>query len=91
MSNPSTVNFGGTVVNTPSPAENVTTTNSGPTPVTLRPEVVGDGFSLLDGSDITLAPGETARVPVTFTPAEERVQTGNLRLVDVRDGLVVNP
>lgn len=88
VSNPTTVNFGGTTVGTPT-TQPVQVTNNGTTPVTLSPTVVGDGFMLADTGDITLAPGETATVPVTFNPLQEGVSTGELRLVDTRDGLLL--
>jgi hypothetical protein len=87
-SNPSTVNFGDVTIGTPL-TEGVTITNNGTTPVTLRPEVVGDGFTLVDASNFTLDPGESDVVDVVFTPDVGGVSTGTLRLIDVRDGLVV--
>jgi hypothetical protein len=92
-SDSSTVTFGDTVLNTPSPAENVTITNDGTTPVTLRPEVVGDGFTVaptfpgIDG--FALAPGASIDVPVIFTPDVSGPSTGELRIVDAADGLLV--
>ncbi len=92
-SNPSTVTFAPTIVGTPSPAKNVTITNDGDTPVTLRPEMVGDGFTIdpmfsgIDG--FTLAPGASIAVPVIFTPGVEGPSTGELRIVDAADGLLV--
>ena len=92
-SNPSTVTFGNTVVNTPSPAENVTITNDGTTPVTLTPTVVGDGFTIdptfpgIDG--FRLAPGASIDVPVIFTPEVGGPSTGGLTIVDAADGLLV--
>ena len=92
-SNPSTVTFGNTVVNTPSPAEKVTITNDGTTPVTLTPTVVGDGFTIdptfpgIDG--FQLAPGASIAVPVIFTPEVGGPSTGELRIVDAADGLLV--
>src|SRR5918998_1438394 len=92
-SDSSTVTFGDTVLNTPSPAENVTITNDGTTPVTLRPEVVGDGFTVaptfpgVDG--FALAPGTSIDVPVIFTPDLSGPSTGELRIIDAADGLLV--
>ncbi len=92
-SNPSTVTFGNTVVGTPSPAENVTITNDGTTPVTLTPTVVGDGFTIdptfpgIDG--FTLAPGASLAVPVIFTPGVEGPSTGELRIFEGADRLLV--
>ena len=87
----STVNFGDSLVGTPV-TETVEVTNNGDTPVTIRPEIAGDGFSLVDSSEITLLPGETADVDVVFLPNANdvgQVTTGTLKLVDVDDGLVL--
>ncbi len=92
-SDSSTVTFGDTVLNTPSPAENVTITNDGTTPVTLRPEVVGDGFTVAPTfpgiGGFTLVPGASIDVPVIFTPDVSGPSTGELRIVDAADGLLV--
>ena len=84
-----TVNFGGTPVSGPALTQPVTIANNGPDSVTLRPEIVGDGFTLVNADPITIAPGETAVLPVIFDPLSGGAQTGNLRLVDVDDGLVL--
>jgi hypothetical protein len=84
----STVNFGDSLVGTPV-TEVVTIENNGPDSVTLRPEIVGDGFTLVDDGLITIAPGQTAVLPVIFNPLSGDAQTGNLKLVDVDDGLVL--
>lgn len=83
-----TINFGNTTVGTPL-TENVVVTNNGDTPVTIDPTVVGDGFTLLDAGNITLQPGETVRIPVVLNALEEGVQTGTIRLLDARDGLLL--
>ena len=38
---------------------------------------------------ITIRPGDIADIGVIFDPLSGGAQTGNLRLVDARDGLVV--
>ncbi len=83
-----TTNFGSTTVGSPL-TEFVEVTNNGPDSVTLSPTVVGDGFELVDTGDVTVASGETVRIPVVLNALEEGVQTGTLRLVDARDGLLL--
>ena len=83
-----TVNFGGTQLGTPL-TETVTIANNGPDTVTLRPEIAGGGFSLVDTDPITIAPGDTADLGVIFDPLGGGLSTGTLRLVDARDGVVL--
>ena len=72
-------------------------TNNGSTPVTIRPELVGDGFTLVNASGtpiapettITLDPGQTLPVFVSLDALQGGAQDATLRLVDVRDGLVL--
>jgi hypothetical protein len=83
----STVNFGSPLVPTTVP---VTIANNGPDTVTLNPTIVGEGFSLANTDPIIIEAGETAILPVIFDPVNvDGAQTGNLRLVDARDGLVL--
>jgi len=67
--------------------------NEGDTTVNIVPQVSGGGFELGDLSavDLSLAPGQTALVPVTFTPqvGDLGVQTGELRILDGSDGLLL--
>jgi len=70
---PSTVDFGGFAYCPldPSPVENVTLKNITTEPITVAPSVSGtDASSFSVPTDqITLAPGDTAVLPVTFTPS----------------------
>jgi hypothetical protein len=84
-----TVNFGGTPVSGPPLTETVTIANNGPDTVTLRPEIAGGGFSLVDTDPITIRPGDTADLGVIFDPLGGGLSTGTLRLVDARDGVVL--
>jgi hypothetical protein len=88
-SNPQTLDFGDTSVTVPSLPQGVTISNVGPDTVVLRPVVVGEGFTLVDGAKFTLAPGETKLVEVVFDPSVTGPSTGDLSIVDTRDGLVV--
>jgi hypothetical protein len=71
--------------------ELVDVTNNGPDTVTIDPTVVGEGFTLGDLSnlDLRLEPGETVQIPVILTALNGGVQEGTLRVVDARDGLVL--
>ena len=70
---PSTVDFGGFAYCPldPSPVENVTLKNITTEPITVVPSVSGtDASSFSVPTDqITLAPGDTTGLPVTFTPS----------------------
>jgi Bacterial Ig-like domain len=70
---PSTVDFGGFAYcpTDPPPVENVTLKNITTQPITVVPSVSGtDASSFSVPTDqITLAPGDTSVVPVTFTPS----------------------
>jgi Abnormal spindle-like microcephaly-assoc'd, ASPM-SPD-2-Hydin len=82
------VNFGNTTVGAPV-TRFVEVKNNGPDSVTLEPTLVGDGFSLVNTDPIEIASGDTVRIPVVLNALEEGVQTGTLRLVDARDGLLL--
>jgi hypothetical protein len=83
----STVNFGSPLAPTTVP---VTIANNGPDDVTLKPTIVGEGFSLANTDPITIKAGDTAVLPVTFDPRNiDGAQTGNLKLVDVADKVVL--
>lgn len=84
----STVNFGDTTLGAPV-TRTVEVTNDGNTPVTIDPQLIGDGFTLLDTDPIVVDAGETRLVDVVFNPLRDGVSTGTLRLVDARDGLVL--
>jgi len=88
-----TLNFGDVVVSPalPLPLQTVTIENNGGTPVTIDPRVVGDGFSLgnLSGLDLTLQPGDTVDIPVVVDAVRDGVKTGELRILDDSDGLLL--
>jgi hypothetical protein len=66
----------------------VTVTNNGTTPVTLKPQLVGDGFTLLNADDaqFELLPGASRLVEVTATALAEE---GVLNIRDASDGLIL--
>jgi hypothetical protein len=80
------------VVNIPIPgavgAVPVTVTNNGTTPVTLKPQLVGDGFTLLNADDaqFELLPGASRLVEVTATALAEE---GLLNIRDANDDLIL--
>ncbi len=89
-SDQSTINFGDTNVGAPL-TEIVTITNEGDVPVTIDPQLVGNGFKLgnLSGLDLTLEAGESVEIPVILNALNGGVQDGTLTIVDARDGLVL--
>jgi hypothetical protein len=90
----STIDFGDNLVDANLPVtRTVEVTNNGDVPVTVRP-VVGDGFTLLDADGNEIANGDTIRIPANDTVEldvvlTELVDSGTLKLVDVRDGVVL--
>ena len=84
------VNFGDTTVGSPL-TEFVDIKNNGPDSVTIDPTVVGSGFTLADlsGIDLTLEPGETVSIPVIVDALSSGVKTGELRILDDADGLLL--
>lgn len=74
----------------------LTITNNGSTPVTIAPDgplLVGDGFSLVGAGPVTVAPGETKVVEVTFAPTDALLDIGDIvpgaiEIVDVNDEIV---
>ena len=88
-----TLNFGDVVVNPnlPLPLQTVTIENNGGTPVTIDPRVVGDGFSLgdIDNLDLVLEPGTSVDIPVVVDALTDGVKTGELRILDDSDGLLL--
>jgi hypothetical protein len=84
------VNFGDTTVGSPL-TKFVDIKNNGPDSVTIDPTVVGSGFTLADlsGIDLTLEPGETVSIPVIVDALSSGVKTGELRILDDADGLLL--
>lgn len=79
--NASSVAFGSVVVNTPA-SQTVTLTSSGTAAVTVNSVVVtGSGFSVSSISlPMTLKPGQTAALTVTFDPTTTGSMTGKLTI-----------
>jgi hypothetical protein len=90
---PSPVDFGTSVVGDPPMIEEVTLKNNGASSVTITPSISGvDASSFSVPTDfITIAPGATAVLEVTFTPSGILgSKSGNLLLQDA-DGNTVGP
>lgn len=67
----------------------VEVTNEGDVPVTLDPQLIGDDFSLVNTGNIPIAPGDTVRIPVVVDALTGGTANGTLRLLDARDGLLL--
>ncbi len=101
--NNSTVDFGDNLVDADLLGGPITrdieVANNSDVPVTIRRELVdANGFTLLDASGTPIANGSTIRIPANGTRditvgltdlLGSGLQTGTLRLVDARDGLVL--
>jgi hypothetical protein len=82
---PSSLDFGTSIVGDPSVGKNVTLKNNGTSSVTITPSISGTNASAFSvpTDPITIAPGDTAKVTVTFRPASSLgVWTGDLELKD---------
>ena len=75
-------------ITTPGGVVPVTVTNTGTTPVTITPQIVGDGFSLVNANDakFRLLPGASRLVEVTGTNI---AGDGVLNIRDASDGLIL--
>ncbi len=75
-------------ITTPGEVVPVTVTNNGTTPVTITPQLVGDGFSLVNANDaeFQLLPGASRLVEVTGT---NLAGNGVLNIRDASDGLIL--
>jgi hypothetical protein len=75
-------------ITTPGGVVPVTVTNNGTTPVTITPQLVGDGFSLVnaDDAEFELLPGATRLVEVTGT---NLAGDGVLNIRDASDDLIL--
>jgi len=75
-------------ITTPGEVVPVTVTNNGTTPVTITPQLVGDGFSLVnaDDAEFQLLPGASRLVEVTGTNI---AGDGVLNIRDASDGLIL--
>lgn len=87
----STIDFGdvdlGDLLNLP--VRRVEVFNDGNTPVTLKPTVVGRGFTLVDDAPITIGAGESEFVDVTVTDLLTDGAAGQLKLVDAEDNVTL--
>ncbi len=75
-------------ITTPGEVVPVTVTNNGTTPVTITPQLVGEGFSLVNANDANfrLLPGASRLVEVTGT---NLAGDGVLNIRDASDGLIL--
>jgi hypothetical protein len=80
----SSLNFGGVTVNTSSAAQLVTLTSSGAAPLTINSApLAGAAFSMSGASfPVTLNPGQTATLTVTFDPTVTGAASGSITVSD---------
>jgi glucose/arabinose dehydrogenase len=76
---PAAVNFGIHSMNTTTPAQLVTFTNTGASPLTVTGASVTGPFAVLHACT-TVASGDSCRATVTYTPTAEGAQGGTLTL-----------
>ncbi len=82
---PTTLNFASQVVNTTSPAQAVTITNTGTTSVNITGVAAPAGFAQTNNCE-TLAASATCTVNVTFTPTAATGYEGDLVITDSAQG-----
>jgi hypothetical protein len=82
---PTSLSFGGQVVNTTSPAKSVTLTNTGTVSLAIYNIATAGNFAVSTGSNAcgsSLAPGSNCLIYVTFTPTASDPQSGILFITD---------
>jgi predicted extracellular nuclease len=77
----SSLSFAAAVLNTTSPAQTITVSNSGTTPVALKSPTISGDFSETTTCGSTLAPMGSCTVSVVFEPTVTGARTGSLVLV----------
>ena len=83
---PSSINFGNQTLNTQSQAQAITVSNTGTAPCVISTVLLSDiqnfGFTLTSGTPVTIAPGSSSQINVTFTPSALVSFTANLTITD---------
>jgi hypothetical protein len=80
---PASVTFAGQTVGTSSPAQVITLTNAGPTPLTLSGiTITNTEFSQSNNCAVILAPNTSCTINVTFAPAAAGARSGTLTVQD---------
>jgi hypothetical protein len=83
------VSFGNQVIGTTSTGQTLTLTNAGDAPLTLSGIVATSDFAQTNNcplSDVSLAPGASCSISVTFTPAAIGTRTGKVTITDNASG-----
>jgi hypothetical protein len=82
--NPITVTFPSTTINATSPAQNVTISNTGATPIALQtPSIAGTDFKIAANTcGASLGPSTGCTVAITFTPTASGTRNGTLTVND---------
>jgi len=82
--NPITLSFPSTTISATSPAQNITISNTGGTPVALQaPTISGSDFAITANTcGPSLGPGTGCTVSITFTPTASGVRGGSFSITD---------
>jgi hypothetical protein len=79
---PTALNFANQFVNTPSPAQQTTLTNSGSATLNISGIAVTGDFSQTNNCGSTLAAGSSCNILVTFKPTATGSRSGTLTISD---------
>ena len=77
---PSSLSFGGQLLNTTSAPQNVTVTNTGVVSTTISGVSISGDFTQTSNCITTLTPGSTCSISVSYTPTIRGPETGNLTI-----------
>jgi hypothetical protein len=83
---PSTVSFGSQTINTTTPAQLVSLTNTGADVLNITSITPSGDFAVVSNCGSTVASGASCGVSVTFTPTTTGARTGTLAFVDDASG-----
>ena len=79
---PTTLTFASQLVNTTSPAQNVTLTNTGTGTLNITSIVPSGDFAETNNCGTTIAAGASCTISVTFTPRNVNTRTGTIAVTD---------
>ena len=77
---PALINFGSQKVGTASPVQIVTMTNLGAIPLAIGSAAASPGYSQTNNCGLSLAPGGSCAVSITFTPTATGSQSGTVSI-----------
>jgi parallel beta-helix repeat protein len=79
---PPSLSFAARTVSTTSPAQTVTLANTGTAPLTISSIGISGDFAYASSCGLSVAPGGSCTIDVTFTPLVAGVRAGNLTVTD---------